>query len=246
MNGKALAMTGSKLLAATAMSIVLGFGLAGCGSGGKKADDTSTVPGGSGNTGGSGGGTGTTPPPTTPTNTAPTISGTPLTTAKISLPYSFAPTATDADGDRLTYSIIGKPSWATFDTASGTLAGTPPAGSVGTYTGVQISVSDGKASTPLASFSISVLEPVVGSAELAWQPPTTNEDGTTLTDLSGYVIRYGKAAGALDQSVRISNAGTTAYVVENLTEGTWYFSLSSINRAGVESRPTGSVSKTIS
>jgi hypothetical protein len=243
MNGKALAMTGSKILAAAAMSIVLGAGLAGCGSGGKKADDTSTVPGG--NTGGSGGGTGTTPPPTTPTNTAPTISGSPITTAKVSLPYSYAPTATDVDGDRLTYSIIGKPSWATFDSASGTLAGTPPAGSVGTYTGVQISVSDGKASTPLASFSISVLEPVVGSAELAWQPPTANEDGTTLTDLSGYVIRYGKSSGALDQSVRISNAGTTAYVVENLTEGTWYFTLSSINGAGVESRPTGSVSKTI-
>jgi hypothetical protein len=35
------------------------------------------------------------------------------------------------------------------------------------------------------------------------------------------------------------------YVVENLMEGTWYFSLSSLNSAGVESRPTGYVSKTI-
>ena len=110
---------------------------------------------------------------------------------------------------------------------------------------MQISVDDGKATTSLPAFTISVVDPVIGSAELAWQPPTTNEDGTTLSDLSGYVIRYGKTAGALDQSIKVTNAGTTMYVVENLIEGTWYFSLSSVNAAGVESRPTGYVSKTI-
>jgi hypothetical protein len=94
-------------------------------------------------------------------------------------------------------------------------------------------------------FSIVVSEPTIGSAELAWQPPTTYEDGTPLSDLSGYVIRYGRDMGALDQSVRINNAGTTIYVVENLTEGTWFFSLSSVSGAGVESRPTGYVSKSI-
>jgi hypothetical protein len=51
--------------------------------------------------------------------------------------------------------------------------------------------------------------------------------------------------GGLDQSVKISNAGTTMYVVEDLSEGTWYFSLSCLNSAGVESRPTGYVSTTI-
>jgi hypothetical protein len=73
-----------------------------------------------------------------------------------------------------------------------------------------------------------------------------NEDGTVLSDLSGYVIRYGTNYGALDQIVRIENAGVTTYVLDNLTEGTWYFSLASVNAAGVESRPTGYVSRTIS
>ena len=131
------------------------------------------------------------------------------------------------------------------DAASGTLQGTPPAGSNGTYTGVQISVSDGTTSAALAPFSITVTDPIVGSAELAWQPPMANEDGSTLTDLSGYVIRYGKTAGALDQSIQITNPGATAYVVDELIEGTWYFTLSSVNASGVESRPTGYVSKTI-
>ena len=59
------------------------------------------------------------------------------------------------------------------------------------------------------------------------------------------MIRYGKTAGALDKSVKITNPGATMYVVDNLIEGTWYFSLSSVNVSGVESRPTGYVSKTI-
>jgi hypothetical protein len=227
-------------IAALVMAIALAAGLGGC-----RLDEEKTVSGGAAGNGTDGGSV--TNPPTTGTgNAPPTIAGTPITTAKVSLPYAFQPTARDSNGDRLTFSIQGKPVWATFNSTTGSLQGTPPAGSNGTFTGVQITVSDGKASTALPPFSITVVDPVVGSAELAWQPPTSNEDGTPLADLSGYVIRYGKAPGALEQSVRITNAGTTMYVVENLVEGTWYFSLSSVNASGLESRPTRYVSKTIS
>jgi hypothetical protein len=227
-------------LAALAFALLLATGVAGCKFDSEKSDAPAT-----GGTDTGGGGT-ITPPPTGTANRAPTISGTPVTTAKISLPYSFQPTARDPDGDRLTFQIRSKPDWATFSTSTGRLQGTPPAGSYGTFTGIQITVTDGKTTTEMAPFSITVVDPVVGSAELAWQPPTENEDGTPLADLSGYVIRYGKTAGALDQSIRITNPGTTAYVIDELIEGTWYFTLASVNSTGVESRPTGYISKTIS
>lgn len=198
------------------------------------------------NGGGNGNDNGTvSPPPNPTTNRAPTISGTPVTTAKVSVPYSFQPRATDPDGDRLTFQIRSKPDWATFNSSTGRLTGTPPAGSTGTFTGVQIIVSDGQSSTAMDPFSISVVEPAVGSAELVWDPPMNNVDGTPLTDLAGYVIRYGRSAGTLDRSIRIDNPGTSVYVVDNLVEGTWYFSLSSVNATGEESRPTGYVTKTI-
>jgi hypothetical protein len=229
---------GSKSAAMLMLTALLALGLTGC-----KLDEDKDRSSGTTDGGTSGG---IVTPPTSTENKAPTITGAPVTTAKISLPYSFQPIARDPNGDRLTFKVQGKPSWATFSTSTGRLAGTPPEGSNGTFTGIQITVSDGSLTTTMAPFSISVVEPAVGSAELAWQPPTENEDGTPLADLSGYVIRYGKSAGALDQSVRISNPGTTMYLVENLIEGTWYFSLSSVNGSGVESRPTGYVSKTIS
>ena len=236
MSGKAVTRSGSRW-AVRALVAMLSISLAGCFLDEEKVAEEAT----------NGSGT-VTPPTTTPTpaNRAPTISGTPVTTAKVSLAYTFQPSASDPDGDKLTFEVLAKPDWATFSTSTGKLSGTPPDGSTGTFTGIQITVSDGKTTTALAPFSINVVEPVVGSAELAWQPPTENEDGTALSDLSGYVIRYGKTAGVLDQSVRINNPGTTMFVVDNLIEGTWYFSLSSVNTAGVESRQTDYVSKTIS
>jgi hypothetical protein len=230
----ALRVIDPKRLATLVLIGLVGATLAGC-----KWDSTRTA-----TTGGNSGGT-VVPPPSGTSNRAPIIAGTPVTTAKISIPYSFQPTARDADGTKLIFSIQGKPDWAAFDTSTGRLEGTPPAGSNGTYSGIQISVSDGTTTAALSPFSISVVDPVIGSAELSWQPPTLNEDGTVLEDLSGYVIRYGKTIGALDQSVRITNPGTTMYVLENLVEGTWYFALSSVNSMGVEGRPTGYVSKSI-
>src|SRR5690606_10315056 len=44
-----------------------------------------------------------------PPNRAPTITGTPPTVVTPGTPYSFTPTANDADGDELTFSIVNAP-----------------------------------------------------------------------------------------------------------------------------------------
>ena len=84
-------------------------------------------------------------------NNAPTISGNPMTAIDIGSAYSFTPTASDPDGDELTFSVNNQPSWAGFDKTTGTLSGQPALGSVGTYASIEISVSDGKKSYPSAS-----------------------------------------------------------------------------------------------
>lgn len=193
---------------------------------------------------------GVSPPPPTGgvdggANRAPVIGGTPITVAKTSLAYYFQPSASDPDGDRLTFEIVGKPGWAQFNASNGALYGTPGDGATGSYPGIQILVSDGKAQSALPAFTITVSPPVIGSATLSWQAPSENEDGTALTDLAGYVVRYSKNPGNLDQTMSINSPGATSVVIDNLIEGTWFFTLSSVNSSGVESRPTGAVSKII-
>ncbi|WP_462173742.1 tandem-95 repeat protein [Pseudoalteromonas xiamenensis] len=111
-------------------------------------------------------------------NDAPVISGVPATTVKQDNNYSFTPTASDVDSPKLVFSIANKPAWASFDSNSGTLAGTPTRDDIGTYNGIVISVSDGPLSASLPSFAVQVLP--VNSAPIAKDMQIAlKEDGTT-------------------------------------------------------------------
>lgn len=187
----------------------------------------------------------TTEPTPAPTNTAPTITGTPVTAINVGTAYSFKPTAYDAEGNTLTFSISGKPSWATFTTSSGLLSGTPAAGDAGSYANIVISVSDGTATTSLPAFSITVNQVSNGTAQISWTPPTANTDGSSLTDLSGYRLSYGTSTAALTNVAQIATAGVSSYLVENLSPGTWYFTVKAYTSSGMESAASTIVSKTI-
>ncbi len=182
-----------------------------------------------------------------PPNRAPTISGTPGTTVTEGAAYSFQPSASDPDGQALAFGIANKPSWANFDVNTGRLSGTPGTGTAGTYSNIVISVSDGQLSATLPAFAITVkaATPVTGSADLTWTAPTRNEDGTALTNLAGYRIRYGTSPASLNQTVTVSSPSTTSTTIGGLAAGTWYFSVSSYTNTGVESAPIGPVYKTI-
>lgn len=185
------------------------------------------------------------PAPAPTANKTPTLSGAPRTSIVAGSSYSFVPTAADADGDRLTFSIQNKPSWASFNTGTGALTGTPGAGAVGNYSGIVISVSDGKASVALPSFAIAVQQAANGSATLSWTPPTQNMDGSALTNLAGYRVYYGTSSSSLTNSVQLANAGLSRYTVENLSGGTWYFAIKAYTSSGVESAFSNVGSKTI-
>ncbi len=187
------------------------------------------------------------PGPAPVTNVAPSISGSPTTSIAAGTAYGFQPVASDPNGDALTFSITGKPSWATFDTTSGALTGTPTAAQAGNYPGIVITVSDGMASTPLTAFDISVFQPGggMGSTTVSWAAPTRNTDGSTITDLGGYVIHHGLSPNALTSTVRIANPGISSYVIDNLSTGTHYFALTAFNSSGVESAMSAVGSKNI-
>jgi hypothetical protein len=75
-----------------------------------------------------------------------------------------------------------------------------------------------------------------GSVTLTWQPPTQNADGSPLTNLSGYNIYVGTESNTYDyMEIRLDNPGLTAYAVENLEPGIYYFAATSFNSSGVES-----------
>jgi len=168
-------------------------------------------------------------------NSAPTIQGNPAGAITIGQVYTFVPTASDADGDALTFSVTNLPNWATFDSATGELSGQPTLGDEGTVSGISISVSDGQLSASLSSFSVQVTQSSLGSATLSLQAPTVNTDGTPFTDLRSYRLYFGTSQGNYPNQIHIDSPGVSDYMVENLAPATYYFVATATNTAGMES-----------
>jgi len=84
-----------------------------------------------------------------------------------------------------------------------------------------------------------------GSVTLSWDPPTQNTNGSALTNLAGYYIRYGKQSDEYTSTIQISNPGVTRYVVDNLSAGTYYFVVTAYSAAGEDSANSTQVSATV-
>lgn len=139
-------------------------------------------------------------------------------------------------------SVTPKLTWsttpaATSCTASGDWSGTKAA--AGTEDLAAITVSK--------TYTMSCTWPSATSATLTWIPPTTNTDGSTLSNLKGYLI-YGATSQAGLATVTPRNhffpsSTTTPYT--GLSAGTWFFCVKSVNTSDVSSVCSNVVSKTL-
>lgn len=167
-------------------------------------------------------------------NQAPTISGTAASWVYVGSPYSFQPTGRDPEGAKLTYQIFNKPSWATFNTSTGALRGTPAA--VGLWNGIRVSVSDGATTSSAIYFSIratgrSNAPPVISGAPATSVAPGSAYSFTpSAQDPNGDPLRFtisnkpawasfDHASGKLSGTPTAASAGTYANIVIFVSDG---------------------------
>jgi hypothetical protein len=85
-------------------------------------------------------------------------------------------------------------------------------------------------STPNATIS-------TGSVTLSWDAPTTNSDGSPLSDLAGYKLYYGNSSGSYTNSVDVGNIAGAS--VSSLASGSWCFAITAYDTSGNESNYSG-------
>jgi hypothetical protein len=160
--------------------------------------------------------------PVSAANLAPAISGYPAISIKLGATYYFQPTASDPEKHALTFSIVNKPFWATFDTHSGLLKGQPT--TFGNWSNIVIKVSDGQSTVQLPAFAIRawtaptitgtpVTKTPVGSG-YSFTPVAKDADGSAL----GFTITNKPAWAVFNtQTGRLSGTPATAGSTANIT-----------------------------
>ncbi|UXI03214.1 Ig-like domain-containing protein [Photobacterium sp. TY1-4] len=179
-------------------------------------------------------------------NDVPTISGTPSTAVDEDTAYQFVPVVSDNDSaDTLRFSIANKPSWASFDQATGMLSGTPGNGDVGITNNIVISVSDGTEKASLPGFSLTVNNvndaPVISGNPATevnedtayyYKPQVTDVDSTLLTfsiTNKPSWANFDATSGALSGTPDNSHVGTTNGIVISVSDGQASASLPAFN-----------------
>jgi Fibronectin type III domain len=88
-----------------------------------------------------------------------------------------------------------------------------------------------------------VLVDPVGQIRLSWEAPTTKEDSTPSTDITGFRLHYGLTSGTYAFMKNVGSQTTAA--VSGLEPGcTYYFAVTAYNSAGNESRPSDEITIT--
>jgi len=198
-------------------------------------------------------------------NSPPTIDGSPRRTVVVGQAYSFTPTAGDTDGDALLFTISNKPSWASFDNATGAISGTPAAGDVGSYSDVAVTVSDGELTDTLGPFTITVTTsnspPVISGSPprsvaagdgYTFTPTASDPDNDTISfSISNRPAwaSFNTTTGRLSGTPGNADAGQYGNIVITVTDGELTDSLAAftIEVTAVNSPPTisGSPPRTV-
>ncbi|KEF32239.1 hypothetical protein D777_00873 [Marinobacter nitratireducens] len=98
------------------------------------------------------------------------------------------------------------------------------------------------ASTPSGSTDESVTPAPTGTVTLSWTAPSTRTDGTSisLSEIAYYVLSYGLSELSLDQSLQIDST-QTSHTFDQLSPGTWYFTVRVVDTQGLSSEPSAPV-----
>jgi hypothetical protein len=103
----------------------------------------------------------------------------------------------------------------------------------------------------VVAIAITILSLLIGgealslaaSVQVSWQAPTTNADGTPLTDLAGYQVYYGPSSGNYTVTLDVGN--TLSVSLSGLTAGqTYYFAVTAYDTSENESARSTEVSAT--
>jgi len=87
----------------------------------------------------------------------------------------------------------------------------------------------------------------VADINLTWVAPAEREDNQpiSLSEIAGYKIYYGTTQGKYPNSINVNDGSASSYTLNNFTEGTYYFVVTTYDTEGRESQYSSVLTVTI-
>ncbi len=106
--------------------------------------------------------------------------------------------------------------------------------------------SEGPVFSDAAALSVTAIE-LPSSIELTWDIPQEREDGSELAlyEINGYVIVYGTDQENLSGQLTVDGATSTNAIFADLTTGTYYFAIATVDSDGVQGAYSGVIQQSI-
>lgn len=76
------------------------------------------------------------------------------------------------------------------------------------------------------------------SVSVSWQTVNQNTDNEIITDVAGYIVRWGQRSGSYENAKFVVGGQVSSAVLEGLTEGQYYFVVTAVTESGVGSAPS--------
>lgn len=90
--------------------------------------------------------------------------------------------------------------------------------------------------TTTTSYTLQCTWPGSDSFTVKWVAPTTNTDGSALTDLAGFKVYYSTSSSMSQNQIKTAASGATSVVIgPGLAPATYYVVVSAVNAPGAES-----------
>ena len=97
-------------------------------------------------------------------------------------------------------------------------------------------VKDAHSSVRSENAFVTLIEPETAAIELSWDTPKTREDGSPLAagEIQAYLIEYGHHFYELNQRVHVTHQDANRYVLKDISPGTLYLRIATIDSEGFQ------------